>query len=87
MDTDHIHQYAKLDTIASPDFIEPKGFVLVGSSRNHFNLDNMPSHDSIKSFTIALGEELGYTFTNEKEDSRVALLSKSTKKEKIVQQD
>jgi len=87
MDTDHIHQYAKLDNIASPDFIEPKGFVLVGSSRNHFNLSNMPSHENIKTFSIALGEELGYTFTNEKEDSRVALLSKSPKKEKIVQQD
>ena len=87
MNPDHIKQYAKLDRIASPNFIEPKGFVLVGSSRKHFNLSNMPSHESIKSFGVALGKEMGYAFTNEKEDSRVVLLSSSKQKERIVQQD
>jgi tRNA wybutosine-synthesizing protein 1 len=87
MNPDHVHEYAKLDAIASPDFIESKGFVLVGASRNHLNLANMPSHGNIKSFSLRLGQELSYTLTNEKEDSRVALLSKSIKNEKIVQQD
>ncbi len=80
MDLDYIHQYEKLDEIASPDYIEPKAFVLVGSSRNHFKLSNMPSHEDIKAFSIALGKDIGYTLTNEKEDSRVTLLSKSSQK-------
>jgi len=87
MDKTHISSYAKLDEIASPDFIEPKAFVLVGSSRKHLTLANMPSHDSIRSFSKELGEKIGYTLTKEKKDSRVTLLSSSRKKERIVQQD
>jgi tRNA wybutosine-synthesizing protein 1 len=87
MGPDDISQYAQLDSIGSPDFVEPKGFVLVGSARKHFTLSNMPSHESIKTFSKALGNEIGYTLTNEKEDSRVTLLSSSKQKERIVTQD
>lgn len=84
MSSDDIKEYAVLDTIGSPDFIEPKGYVLVGSSRKHLTLSNMPSHEAIKTFSLALGNEIGYELTNEKEDSRVALLSSSKQRERIV---
>ncbi len=71
---DHIESYAKLDEIASPMFIEAKGYVFVGASRNRMSIDNMPSHREVVSFARELSNHLGYEFSMEKEDSRVALL-------------
>ncbi|MCX8173681.1 MAG: 4-demethylwyosine synthase TYW1 [Thermoplasmata archaeon] len=67
--------YAKLDMLAEPDFIEAKAFVFVGGSRNRLNIDCMPSHSEILEFAAELGKETGYELIGEKGDSRVALLS------------
>lgn len=70
-------QYAKLDAIASPHFIEAKGYVHVGFSRERLSRSNMPSHSEILDFTRRLAEELdGYELQSERADSRVALLVK-----------
>ena len=86
MDEAYIDEYAKLDEKASPVFIEPKGFVLVGQSRQRMTLNNMPSHEQVMSFGKKLADKLGYFFANEKEDSRVVLLSKNKKVERINKQ-
>jgi len=86
MDEAYIDEYAKLDEKASPMFIEPKGFVLVGQSRQRMTLNNMPSHEQVMSFGKKLADKLGYFFANEKEDSRVVLLSKNKKVERINKQ-
>ena len=83
MDEKHIEEYAKLDEKASPLFIEPKGFVLVGYSRKRLTLDNMPYHSQVEEFGRKLGEKLGYFFADSKEDSRVVLLSKKERVERI----
>ncbi len=75
--------YAKLDGLAEPTFIEPKGYVFVGASRMRMNLDNMPSHETVKGFAQALGDELGYEFLAEKEKSRVTLLGRDKGRMKI----
>lgn len=75
MDEKFIEAYAKLDGKANPTFIEPKGYVFVGSSRNRLHFSNMPHHDQIKSFGGKLAEQLGYQLVKEKEDSLVVLLS------------
>jgi tRNA wybutosine-synthesizing protein 1 len=75
MDEKYIDAYAKLDAKASPAFIEPKGYVFVGSSRNRLHFSNMPHHDQIRSFGQKLAEQLGYEQSMEKEDSLVVLLS------------
>jgi len=67
-------EYAALDRIADPTFIEPKGFVFVGASRNVLSIDNMPSHATVTEFGRKLGEELGLALLKEKADSRVVLL-------------
>jgi len=75
MDEKYIEAYAKLDVQASPMFIEPKGYVFVGSSRNRLHFSNMPHHDQIKVFAQKLADRLGYEQIMEKEDSLVVLLS------------
>jgi len=85
MDDTYIKQYAKLDEMASPMFIEPKGYVFVGYSRKRMNLANMPSHKSVYDFGTKLAENLGYELAMEKPDSRVVLLATDKKVKKITQ--
>ena len=79
MDEKYIREYSKLDEVASPHYIEPKGYVFVGYSRKRMNLANMPSHENIYAFGDALAKSLNYNLTKEKPDSRVVLLSKDSK--------
>ncbi len=67
--------YAALDSVAKPHFIESKGYVHVGYSRERLSIRNMPSHEEIKGFANTLGKLLGnYRIQSEREDSRVVLL-------------
>jgi len=83
MDEKYIEAYAKLDSQASPTFIEPKGYVFVGSSRNRLHFSNMPTHDQIRNFGQKLAEQLGYQQVMEKADSLVVLLASHQKNRKI----
>lgn len=74
-----IEDYAKLDGVTDVDFIEPKGYVFVGSSRKRMNLSNMPSHKSVYDFGVNLSRELGYNLSMEKPKSRVVLLQRDEK--------
>ena len=67
-------EYARLDRIADPDLIEPKGYVFVGGSRTRLSMTNMPSHDEVIQFSEQLCERLGLSILKEKSDSRVTLL-------------
>ncbi|HVO77418.1 MAG TPA: 4-demethylwyosine synthase TYW1 [Methanomassiliicoccales archaeon] len=69
-----VDEYARLDEIADPTFIEPKGFVFVGSARLRMTIANMPSHATVKEFGVELASKLGLELLNEKPDSRVVLL-------------
>lgn len=70
-------EYAELDRIADPLFIEPKGYVFVGDSRKRMTIANMPSHASVREFGSKLGEILGLDVLNERSDSRVVLLGEN----------
>jgi len=85
-DERYIKEYARLDEKASPFFIEPKAFVFVGYSRRRLTIANMPSHTQVKSFGKRLAEETGYFLVDEKPDSRVVLLSKTKKVERLGKQ-
>ena len=69
-----VDDYARLDSIARPDLIEPKGYVFVGGSRIRLSMDNMPSFDEIRQFSQELGSKVGMEIIKEKADSRVVLL-------------
>ena len=73
-------QYAKLIEKAEPWFVEPKGYVYVGYSRERLTMENMPSHDEIKKFASRLAELTGYEIEDERADSRVVLLGRGKKR-------
>jgi tRNA wybutosine-synthesizing protein 1 len=76
-------EYAKLDAIADPLFIEPKGYVFVGDSRRRMSMDNMPSIGDVVQFGEKVGQELGMAVVRKKDDSRVILLGEEGKETKI----
>jgi tRNA wybutosine-synthesizing protein 1 len=79
-------EYAKLDALAEPLFIECKAYMFVGSSRQRMTLANMPSHERIKKFAEKLSKLIGYEIIGEKSDSRVVLLGKDKSKMRIFRE-
>lgn len=79
-------EYARLDEMARPMFVEPKGYVFVGDSRTRMNANNMPSHASVREFSSRLAAELSIDLLNEREDSRVVLLGRKGSKLRIRDQ-
>lgn len=69
-------EYARLDAIADPSFIEPKGYMFVGDSRTRMTIENMPSHSAVREFSCRLAERLSLDVLGEREDSRIVLLGK-----------
>ena len=69
-------EYAALDRLADADFIECKGYVHIGYSRERMREENMPLHSEILQFSERLSAELGYPVEADRPDSRVALLVK-----------
>ena len=68
-------EYADLDRIAKPMFIECKGYSFVGESRLRLEAENVPSHASIRAFAEQLADRIGYRIAAERDDSRVVLLT------------
>jgi tRNA wybutosine-synthesizing protein 1 len=76
-------EYAKLDMLADPVFVESKGYVFVGDSRTRMTVDNMPAHTSVREFASRLSERLSLQLLGEREDSRVVLLGKKGAKLRV----
>lgn len=58
----------------TPQFVEVKAYMFVGSSRERLALENMPSHDEVKKFARQISEHCCYRIIDEKPESRVVLL-------------
>ncbi|MFI5418607.1 MAG: 4-demethylwyosine synthase TYW1 [Candidatus Lutacidiplasmatales archaeon] len=67
-------QYAELDLTARPDFIEPKGYVYMGKSRQRLGRDHVPEHSEIGEFARSLAMRTGYRVLDESPESKVFLL-------------
>ncbi|MFC1775214.1 radical SAM protein, partial [Nanoarchaeota archaeon] len=73
----HPDKYAELIRKANPDFIEVKGYMFVGASRQKLDLANMPYQEDIIEFSKKLLEYLPeYGLASEHKPSRAALLAK-----------
>lgn len=83
----YVEDYAKQDRIAEPDFVEAKGYVFVGDSRNRLTIGHMPSHDEVTSFSRDLAETLGYHYRADNPASRVALLTRTLKDPRLKPED
>jgi len=74
--------YAKLIKKGDPDFVEVKGYVFVGASRQKLSKENMPFHEEVVEFGKKIGELLpDYEIIAEHIPSRVVLLAKKEFKE------
>ena len=72
-----VDQYAELDLLARPDFIEPKGYVYMGRSRQRLGRDHVPTHEEIGAFAGRLAARTGYRVLDESPESKVYLLGQS----------
>jgi tRNA wybutosine-synthesizing protein 1 len=72
-----VSEYAELDGLARPDFVEPKGYVYMGKSRQRLGRDHVPSHSEIGDFAHRLAARTGYSVLDESPDSKVYLLGRS----------
>jgi tRNA wybutosine-synthesizing protein 1 len=70
-------QYAELDSLGRPDFIEAKGYVYMGRSRQRLTTDHVPTHEDIAQFARALSRRTQYEWLDESPESKVVLLGRS----------
>jgi len=75
-----IEGYAQLIKKADPDFVEVKAYMWVGHSRLNLSLGNMPLHEDVTSFSRQISEATGLRIADEKENSRVVLLTNKAKR-------
>jgi tRNA wybutosine-synthesizing protein 1 len=77
--------YAKIIERSEVDFVEVKGYMHIGSSRNRLTRSHAPSHREIMAFAKKLSHLTGYAVDDEQRTSRVVLLSRSKNiKKKIM---
>ena len=74
MSDKNIQEFAALDNRADPDFIENKGYVFVGHSRENLSAENMPSHDDIMEFSAKIAPLTDRKILSDSKPSRVALV-------------
>ncbi|MBI4739467.1 4-demethylwyosine synthase TYW1 [Candidatus Woesearchaeota archaeon] len=68
--------YARLIERAKPDFVEVKGYMFIGASRERLAIKNMPLHSEVVQFSQDISKECGYKLIDEQPASRVTLLMK-----------
>ncbi len=68
--------YAKLIKLANPDFIEIKGYMFVGESRERLTKEHMPTHEDVRNWAYKISEHLlEYELMSEHVASNVVLLA------------
>ncbi len=68
----------------TPQFVEVKAYMFVGSSRERLTLENMPSHTEVKEFARQISEHCCYRIIDEKPESRVVLLMEQDSPERLL---
>ncbi len=77
MNMNNIEAWAKLIQKGDPDFVEVKGYMFIGASRQRLKKQNMPLHQDITKFSKKLIQHLpDYEICSEHIPSRVVLLAK-----------
>lgn len=80
LNMEDVEGYAKLIKKADPNFIEIKAYMFVGHSRQILNLSNMPLHEEVIEFSKKVSEATGLKIADEKENSRVVLLTNKVRR-------
>jgi tRNA wybutosine-synthesizing protein 1 len=61
---------------ASPDYVECKAYMAVGSSRERLGISFMPTHQEILNFAREIEKYSSYKIKDEDQRSRVVLMTK-----------
>jgi len=77
------HAYSRLIEMGQPDYVEVKGYMFLGSSRERLDKSNAPSHREIRAFSKKIATLTGYYLVDEQVESRVVLLSHSKQIKKL----
>jgi len=75
---DDVSGYVDLIRKYKPKKVECKAYMWVGYSKKRLEIGNMPYHDDVKKFARELAKLSGYKIIDEKKESRVVLLSRSS---------
>jgi len=67
------------------DFVEAKGYMHVGYSKQRLSEENMPTHDELRDFTLKVAKYAGLNYIDEKPESSVILLMKEDNKDRIME--
>ncbi|RDE15592.1 MAG: 4-demethylwyosine synthase TYW1 [Candidatus Thorarchaeota archaeon] len=78
-----VRSYARLVMKGEPDYVEVKGYMFLGTSRQRLSLSNAPSHRDIRAFAEKLSSITGYRVLDEQVESRVVLLSRDSQIERM----
>jgi tRNA wybutosine-synthesizing protein 1 len=77
-------KYAALIIQSDATFVEVKSYMNVGSSRERLSYDNMPLHEEIRAFANQICKYCGYKIIDEQKESRVVLMMKKDRKDRIM---
>jgi tRNA wybutosine-synthesizing protein 1 len=78
-------EWAKLIKLSNPNFVEVKGYMWIGASRERLEQANMPYHEEVKEFAKEISKHAGYKVIDEHEPSRVVLLMKEDFKGRVME--
>jgi tRNA wybutosine-synthesizing protein 1 len=71
-------QYAAMIQDSGASFVEIKGYMYLGYSRNRLARENMPEHAEVRAFAEKVATASDYRFKDENELSRVVVLERMT---------
>ena len=71
--------YSEMINVMKPSFVEVKGVVHVGAAEKRLPRSAMPTHESIKKFSLELEKLTNYKIVAESEVSRLVILSDGSK--------
>jgi tRNA wybutosine-synthesizing protein 1 len=71
-------KYAAILQDAGASFVEIKGYMYLGYSRNRLVRENMPEHTEVRSFAEKIAAACDYRFKDENTQSRVVVLERMT---------
>ena len=69
-------EYAGMYENSGADFIEVKGYMFVGHSRQRLLQENMPEHSYVRDFALEISKYCNYTIIDESPVSRVVLMER-----------
>lgn len=77
-------KWAEIIKLAQPMFLEVKSYMWIGPSKERLEIKNMMSHHDIKQFGLELCKHSGYKLIDEHELSRVVLLMKEDRADRVM---